>query len=175
MKKGWLAVLLVCAAVLMGGCSGGARERRYFAYLEGEVCLSLSGTLDGMDFSALLNSAKGSAGDGRGYDLTYLSPEALAGVRVRIRPGEAPLVSLGELEAQGEAYAPLVRVGELLLRESAVTASRREGQLVVLETADGATRWHDAATGSPVRLRCQADGRVVDVTLTAPQTATGRP
>ena len=177
MKKGWLAVLLMCAAILVCGCSGGGGERRYFSYLEGEVCLSVTGMLDGMDFSALVQSEAAEQGaiGARGFTLTYLSPEALAGVSVCVRGGEPPSVRRGELTSQGEAYEPLAWVGELLLKESAVNSTGREQavgadgtpvQAVVLRTADGATRWHDAKTGDPIRLRCQADGRSVEMEIT---------
>lgn len=168
-----LVAVGVAVVIMLGGLLGCRQEARPFGYLENEVCLAVTGQMDGQEFSAIVQGGaaqgqSGAAGEAV-FVVTYLSPQALSGVVVESRPGEILRVRLGELEAQGEAYEPLAAVGRLLLCESAVVSSHREatanGEVLVLRTADGATRRHDAKTGAPLSIRHVADGRALEMTV----------
>ena len=170
--------LLAALLVALSGCAGRTDAGRSFSYLNGPVQLALTGRVDGMQVQALLQSKGREEGDAPvavpDFTLTYLAPDALAGVRVSYRSDGTYEVSLGELQAQGEAFEALGRIGFLLLRESAVSSRTPrtwqgpDGQTreaVVLQTVDGATRWHDAKTGGPLALSCTADGHAIELTV----------
>lgn len=167
--------LLAALLVLLSGC---ASKGSSFSDLNGPIRLALTGKQDGMQVRALLQSEgrreQDAPTDVPDFTLTYLAPDALAGVRVSYRSDEGYTVSLGELQAQGEAFEALGRIGYVLLCESAVESRTRQawqgqdGQTrdaVVLQTVDGATRWYDAKTGFPLALSCTADGHAIELTV----------
>ena len=174
-----LCVLLCAVLFLLCGCRGQGAQVRYFGYLDEPLSLALSGKLDGMAFRALLESegrqtATGHLVEGAAdFTLTFLSPEALAGVSVRCEEGVLT-VALEGLSDTGEAYEALGWVGSLLTTESAVHSSSNQTwtapdgstvQAIEAITADGARRWIDAKTGRPLGLTLTADGRSLEVTV----------
>ena len=164
------AVLL--AALLFVACGSKSTHVRYFSYLEGPVELALSGKLNGTPFTATLRSGGRSAAQGdltqssADFTLTYLSPPALAGVRIDYDADTGKLcVRLGELRAQGEVYAALGAPALLLLTESPVSSARRnEDGSIYFETMDGARRTLDES-GRPTYLCWSGEGRSVEVNI----------
>ncbi len=163
-----LALLLIWLC----SCTQGGGSIRYFSYLDAPAHCAVSGSINGTPFTATLQSEGRTAAKGElaectaGFTLTYLSPAALAGVRVTYDgEGGSYRVTLGELYAEGEEYAVLGAVGKILLTESAVsTTTQAEGDRVLFETMDGATRMLDVR-GRPVRVRWCDGGRRVEVEI----------
>ena len=164
------AALLAAACLVLVACGRVAQAPRYFAYLDAPAAASLSGKLGDVPFTAALVS-EGRAHDADGglslacdFTLTYLSPSALAGVRVNYTAATDDVsVTLGQLHAQGVDYAALAAPALLLLTESAVKTSAKQADgTLVLTTADGATRLL-STDGVPLSLHCLSDGRRVEV------------
>ena len=170
MKRGTRLCALLLAALALCACGRSTRRVRYFSYLEEPISLCLSGQLDGLSFTATLQSEGRPASTGdraantADFTLTYLSPPALAGVRVHYDAQTGDIsVRLGELHAQGDSYAALCQVGSLLLGESPVTSAGRQADgSIRFETMDGATRVIDQ-NGRPTHLAWSGDGRRIEV------------
>ena len=181
MKKAFILCLLCLVLLGCGGCGRSARSPRYFAYLDRSARASISGNINGLSFTALLQSEGRSTQTGDvasgapSFTLTYLSPAALAGVKVRYDAvGDQYVLSLEDLDAQGDRYAGLGEVGLMLLHESAVQSTREDRlstpdsngeqrRVVVLNTLDGAIRTHDAQTGLPLHVTWSAGGRSIEL------------
>lgn len=168
--RAWIkACAVLLCVLLLGACKGGDKVR-YFSYLDEGASMSLSGKLDGTPFTATLRSEgrRAEKGDltqtGASFTLTYLSPPALAGVRVQYDADtNQTKLSFGELHAQGEVYAALGTPAALLLGESPVTSARREKNgSIYFETMDGAHRTLDKS-GRPTQLTWSGEGRTIEV------------
>jgi hypothetical protein len=168
--RAWIkACAALLCVLLLGACKGGDKVR-YFSYLDEPIELALSGKLDGTPFTATLRSEgrTTAAGDltqsNTDFTLTYLSPPALAGVRVEYDADtNQTRISFGELHAQGEVYAALGTPAALLLGESPVTSARREKNgSIYFETMDGAHRTLDKS-GRPTQLTWSGEGRTIEV------------
>ena len=161
---------LVLTMLLLCSCAKGGTRGSYFSYLDAPAQCSLTGTVNGEPFTAVLQSegCQNAAGQiavrAADFTLTYLSPAALAGVQVDYESATDTFrISLGELCAEGEEYAALGAVGEVLLRESAVETTRGlDGGRVCFETMDGASRTINAQ-GVPVRVSWTGGGRKIEV------------
>lgn len=165
-----LALALAVACLLLSACGRIGGAPRYFAYLDAPAAASLSGKLGDVAFTATLNSAGRSAAEGASlplscdFSMTYLSPPALAGVKVSYAAATGKItVTLGDLCAEGEAFAALAAPALLLLTESPVQASakQQDGSLA-FTTTDGVRRVL-SADGLPLSLSRTADGRRLEV------------
>lgn len=170
--RAWIkACAALLCVLLLGACKGGDKVR-YFSYLDEPIELALSGKLDGTPFIATLHSKGRATAQGdltqsnTDFTLTYLSPPALAGVRVEYDADtNQTRISFGELHAQGEVYAALGTPATLLLCESPVTSARREKNgSIYFETMDGATRVIDQ-NGRPMQLVWSGEGRSIEVSV----------
>ena len=168
--RAWIkACAALLCVLLLGACKGGDKVR-YFSYLDEGASMSLSGKLDGTPFTATLHSEGRATAQGdltqsnTDFTLTYLSPPALAGVRVQYDAHtNQTSLSLGELHAQGEVYAALGTPAALLLGESPVTSARQEQDgSIRFETMDGAHRTLDKS-GRPTQLVWSGEGRTIEV------------
>lgn len=173
--KGWMrwcAASAAAALLLLCSCTRGADKTRYFAYLDAPAQCALSGNINGTPFRATLQSEGRSVASGEiadcsaDFTLTYLAPDALAGVKVSYDgKNKVYQVTLGELHAKGEAYAALGDVGALLMTESAVTStSRTQDGGISFDTMDGAARVIDEQ-GRPVSVRRCDGGRCIEVEI----------
>ncbi len=177
-------ILLLCLALLGSvGCGKMSKSPRCFAYLDTPAHASLSGSINGLSFTAFLQSEgrAGQMGDvasgAQDFTLTYLSPASLAGIKIQYdAQAEQYYISLDDLHAQGEIYAKLGEAGLLLLNESAVqsthgdvwsgsSAGSEQRKVIVLNTLDGATRIHDAQTGFPLHVVQNADGQSIEINV----------
>ncbi len=165
-----MSSVLLGLLLLLTACGRTNRPPHYFSYMDVPAEASLSGTLGDVTFCALLKSAGRANGVGAGsslscdFTLTYLSPEALAGVRVDYTAATGKIaVALGDLCATGETYAALATPGLLLLTESSVlTSTQGADGSSVFTTADGARRV-SSADGAPVSFSRTTNGYCVDV------------
>ena len=171
------AWIKMCAALLgvllLAACGRQSTHVRYFSYLDEPIELALSGKLDGIPFTATLHSKGRASVEGdlpstmsASFTLTYLSPPALAGVRVEYDADtNQTSLSLDGLHAQGDVYAALGEVARLLLTESPVTSARRQQDgSICFETMDGAQRTLDEG-GRPTHLVWSGEGRSVEVSI----------
>lgn len=170
MKVGIQAFAALLAALMLAACGSQSTRVRYFSYLDEGTEYALSGKLDGLPFTATLQSGGRTAAQGdltqssADFTLTYLSPPALSGVRVDYDAETSELsVRLGELHATGEVYAALGAPALLLLTESPVSSARRDKVgSICFETMDGARRTL-GTDGKPTHLTWSGDGRSVEV------------
>ena len=172
MKVGIQAFAALLAALMLAACGSQSTRVRYFSYLDEGTEYALSGKLDGLPFTATLQSGGRDRAQGdltqssADFTLTYLSPPALAGIRVEYDADtNQTRISFGELHAQGEVYAALGAPAALLLGESPVTSARREKNgSIYFETMDGARRTL-GTDGKPTHLTWSGEGRSIEVLI----------
>ena len=171
-RGGALALLLVAVLTLF---SCGAREMRYFGYLDtaarGELSIK---TENGVWQARLEVGERAAAGALPDLTLAFTAPPSLCGVVVRYEAQSGTWrAALGELETEGD-FSAMATPARLLLSESAVQSATRGRQCiagtwydtVTLVTEDGATRVLDVATGKPLLVRAVAGGRTWEITVT---------
>jgi hypothetical protein len=160
-----MALLALTAALLVCLTACGKPAPRYFSYLDSPFGATLSGKLDGLAFSATLESeGRTSVGVMPACTLTFTSPASLAGIEVQFYPETGWKVALGDLEGQTDGEG-LGMIASLLLTERAVSESRREAGCVILTLDGGVELTSDEKTGLPTRVTYIKDGRSVEVAV----------
>ena len=151
-------------------CRGSGAGQRYYSYLYEPHELLLSGELDGMPVQARLRYAarQTNTSDCPDFTLTYLSPSSLAGVCVQYEAATKELCLTLAGQTLSVEKTGLDDVAQALLCEAAVQSShkatREDGtQTLTLQTMGGTSMVLDAATGYPISLRHNADGRVIEI------------
>ncbi|MBE6620930.1 MAG: hypothetical protein E7625_06185 [Ruminococcaceae bacterium] len=156
----WLLALLLTGSVSCGRQEG---SRRYFAYLDTPAKATLTGHVNSLAFSAVLETQGRNENGSTDAKLTFTSPESLSGVCLVCRDGVWS-ASLGSLTGENGAGG-LGRIPALLIEERAVRSTKAEGETVALTLSDGARLILDKKTGVPLRAEWSDGHRAIDMVI----------
>ena len=157
----WLLAILT----LIGGtsCQRQQESRRYFSYLDTPAKATLTGHINSLDFSAVLETQGRNENGSTDAKLTFTSPESLSGVCLVCRNGVWS-ASLGSLTGETGAGG-LGRIPALLIEERAVRATRAMGETLVLTLSDGASLVLDEKTGIPLQAEWNDGARAIEIII----------
>lgn len=135
-KGGLLSGLLCLLAVLISCRADGSAS--YLGVLQGAFSAEVSGTLNGVEFSAQLEARMGASG--REIVATFYAPQTICGTVVCKRADGSGYLQAGEVLVEGvEGMAPLLdlfwqerAVSDVALNESGHTVVQAEGLTLTL-------------------------------------------
>lgn len=157
----WLLAILT----LIGGtsCQRQQESRRYFAYLDTPAKATLTGHINSLDFSAVLETQGRGENGTANAKLTFTSPESLAGICLACRDSVWS-TSLGSLTGETGAGG-LGRIPAMLIEERAVRSTKVAGDTLALTLSDSASLILDKKTGVPLRAEWNDGARSIEVII----------
>ncbi len=148
---------LLLAALLLAGCSPPPAGADFLAYQTKSSRAELSGELNGVEFSALVElSPLPEDGSAREFRLEYTAPDELRGIVLMSREGVTTL-SFEGLELPGGVFSDLCKPADAFaLSADVISAEAKKSEdgtaLTQLVLSDGSSVTVDSESGYPVGI-----------------------
>jgi hypothetical protein len=165
-------ILTVLMVVCLLGCHADTTAR-YFSYLDLPAQVSLTGRVDGLDFSATLYShgrgTKAAPNEGKrelpSLSMTFTAPSSLTGLTLTYTAETgAWQLSFDGLNGETDEKG-LGAIVSVLMKERAIQTTTRKSGTILLTLTDGTHLTLDEQTGLPQRAVLAVDGRAIEVTV----------
>lgn len=172
LRRAAVMILTVLSVICLLGCRADT-PARYFGYLDLPAQVSLTGRVDGLDFSATLYShgreTKTTSAEGirtlPSLSMTFTAPSSLAGLTLSYTAEtDAWLLSFDGLSGKTDEKG-LGAIVSVLMKERAIQATTRASGTILLTLTDGTHLTLDEQTGLPQRAVLAVDGRAIEVTV----------
>lgn len=133
-RRRMISLLFACLFAVLGIAGCGKAVPDYLAYQNEDFSAEVKGTVNGMQFSALISAKMMGDGSGRLLSVSYLGFDPLDGIKIEAYPDGTASLTEDDLTIPSDraSLAGLLSPIELLLTDDEIVSVRKEGELTVV-------------------------------------------